>query len=391
MISRTIRPLLEKLFKQYPVVTLTGPRQSGKTTLCRTAFLDLPYVNLEAPDQRAFATEDPRGFLARFDSGVILDEIQHAPDLPSYIQVLVDEKKKNGLFLLTGSQQLLLNSRISQSLAGRTALLRLLPLSLEELHDREISTEQMIHSGFYPRIFEQGLSPTQMLADYFETYVERDVRQVLEIRNLLTFRSFLKLCAGRVGQLLNVSNLGDDAGVSHTTAREWLSVLEASFIVFRLPPLHANLRKRLTKAPKLYFYDVGLASYLLGIESADQVFSHPLRGNLFENLVVAETLKWHLNRGSSSQLHFYRDSSGFEIDLVQGNEARMLALEIKSARTTHTGFFDALRKFQELRISRDLQCALVYGGEDALERQGIRQIPARRVGEALTDLMSSPS
>ena len=308
MIEREITRRLTTLFQQYPFVTVTGPRQSGKTTLCRAAFPDLQYTNLEAPDQREFAESDPRGFLAQFSEGAIIDEVQHVPALLPYLQVIADEIGRNGLFVLTGSEQFRLSDAISQSLAGRTALLRLLPFSLAERQrtDASDAIDDIIYSGFYPRILDQGLDPWQALGDYFETYVERDVRRLGEIRNRSSFRLFVRLCAGRVGQLVNLSSLGSDAGVSHTTAREWFTVLETSYIIFRLPPFHANIRKRLVRSPKLYFYDVGLASYLIGIENAKQVVTHPLRGALFENLVVAEALKRRFNRGRQSNLSFFR-------------------------------------------------------------------------------------
>ena len=247
MIEREITPRLVALFKQYPFVTVTGPRQSGKTTLCRNVFPNLEYVNLEAPDQREFAESDPRAFLARLDDGAILDEIQRVPSLLSYLQVLADEKGRNSLFVLTGSEQFRLSDAIGQSLAGRTALLRLLPFSLAErqLTGASTAVDDILYSGFYPRIHDQGLDPRQALGDYFETYVERDVRQLGEIRNLSSFRRFVRLCAGRVGQLVNLASLGADAGVSHTTAREWLTVLEASYIVFQLEPFHTNLQEAL--------------------------------------------------------------------------------------------------------------------------------------------------
>ncbi len=288
VIERDITHRLTALFGQYPFVTVTGPRQSGKTTLCRAAFPDLQYANLEAPDQRDFAESDPRGLLAQLGEGAIIDEVQHVPELLSYLQVLADERGRSGQFVLTGSEQFRLSDAISQSLAGRTALLHLLPFSLAERGRAGASgaIDDIIYTGFYPRILDQGLEPRQALGDYFETYVERDVRRLGGIRNLSAFRRFVRLCAGRVGQILNLSSLGSDAGVSHTTAREWLTVLETSYVAFQLPPFHADIRKRLVKSPKLYFHDVGLASYLLGIESVQQVATHPLRGALFENIVV---------------------------------------------------------------------------------------------------------
>jgi predicted AAA+ superfamily ATPase len=305
-VVRLLHDPARALFAKYPVLTITGPRQAGKTTLCRDAFPDLAYVNLESPDRREFASGDPRGFLREVADGAILDEIQRAPELVSYIQEHVDEKRRNGLFVLTGSQQFRVTEAISQSLAGRTAILRLLPFTIAEAAAlrTDLDADGMLYTGFYPRIYDQTLDPTQALGDYFETYVERDVRQISEIRNLSGFRTFVKLCAGRVGQLLNLQGLGNDAGVSHTTAREWISVLEASYVVFLLPPLHANVSKRLIKASKLYFYDVGLAAYLLGIENEKQIFAHPLKGALFENLIVMEALKHRYNQGLRSNLRW---------------------------------------------------------------------------------------
>ena len=283
MVERTIEPILLDLSRRYPVVTITGPRQSGKTTLCRKAFPKLKYANLEAPDVRRFATEDPRGFLAAYSGGAILDEIQRVPELPSYIQEIIDAEKEPGRFILTGSQQFEVMNTISQSLAGRTALLKLLPFSLSELKQTQFpgNIDRLLLTGFYPRIHDQGLNPTQALGDYLETYVERDLRQLAAVKDLSLFERFLKLCAGRVGQLLNLQSLGNDAGVSHSTARAWLTLLEASYIVLLLQPWHANLSKRLIKSPKLYFHDVGLAAFLLGLENETQVGRDPLQGQPF--------------------------------------------------------------------------------------------------------------
>ncbi len=376
MIEREITPFLVGLFKQYPFVTLTGPRQSGKTTLSRAAFPDLDYVNLEAPDTREFAESDPRGFLARIGRGAILDEIQRVPDLLSYLQVRADELGRNSLFVLTGSEQFRLSDAINQSLAGRTALLRLLPFSLAERRQTGASDgiDDILYSGFYPRIHDRKLEPRQALGDYFETYVERDVRRIGEIRNLANFRRFVRLCAGRVGQLANLSSLGADAGVSHTTASHWLTVLEASYVVFRLPPFHANIRKRLVKAPKLYFYDVGLASNLIGIERAEQLSTHPLRGPLFENAVVAEVLKHRFNRGHRSNLSFFRDSRGLECDLLYENCNGMGAIEIKSGATIASDWFNSLN-----RVAKDLpdisDKVVVYGGSERQSRRDGEMVP----------------
>ena len=365
MITREITPCLVELFGKYPFVTVTGPRQSGKTTLCRAAFPHLQYANLEAPDLREFAESDPRGFLAQLGGGAILDEIQRVPILLSYLQVLADEQRENGLFVLTGSEQFRLSDAINQSLAGRTALLRLLPFSLDERRQTGASDriDDILYSGCYPRIHDQKLEPRQALGDYFETYVERDVRQIGEIRNLSNFRRFVRLCAGRVGQLANLSALGADAGVSHTTARHWLTVLEASYVVFLLPPFYANIRKRLVKSPKLYFYDVGLASYLIGIEHAGQLATHPLRGALFENAVIVEALKYRFNRGYRSNLSFFRDARGLECDLLYENGNGIGAIEIKSSATVASDDFNALNRIARVlpQISGKV---VVYGGAE---------------------------
>ena len=387
MIEREITGCLVALFEQHPFVTVTGPRQSGKTTLCRAAFPDLEYVNLEAPDRREFAQSDPRGFLSRLGEGAILDEIQRVPELLSYLQVLADEAQRNSLFVLTGSEQFRLSEAIGQSLAGRTALLRLLPFSIAELRQAGVSdgVDDVLYSGFYPRIHDQGLEPRQALGDYFETYVERDVRRIGEIRNLSSFRRFVRLCAGRAGQLANLTALGADAGVSHTTARHWLTILEASCIVFQLPPFFANIRKRLVKSPKLYFHDVGLASHLIGIEHAGQVATHPLRGALFENAVVVEALKHRFNRGRRSNLSFFRDTRGFECDLLYENGNGMGAIEIKSGATVASDWFDALDRIAGLLPRVGLR-AVVYGGAERQTRRNGEVVPLAAFGEILDRL-----
>lgn len=372
-VPRALLSPARDLFAKYPVLTLTGPRQSGKTTLCRQAFPDLPYVSLESPDRRDFATEDPRGFLATLNHGAILDEIQRAPDLVSYIQEVVDQSGRNGMFVITGSQQFRVTHAVNQSLAGRTGILRLLPFSIAEAEQLRPSmrSDAMLYTGFYPRIYDQDLEPTQALGDYFETYIERDLRQISEIRNLSGFRTFVKLCAGRVGQLLNMQSLGNDAGVSHTTIREWISVLEASYIVFLLPPFFGNVSKRLVKSPKLYFYDVGLAAFLLGIENEKQIHTHPLRGALFENLVVMEALKHRYNSGRRSNLHFYRESAGREVDLVYTLADRLIAIEVKSGATIATSHFKALEALTRLMPDRVQGRLLVYGGEEGQTRSEV--------------------
>ena len=385
MIERIIKPRLLALFRQYPFVTVTGPRQSGKTTLCRDAFPELKYVNLEAPDQREFAQQDPHGFLAETEDGCIIDEIQRVPALLSYLQVLADERRANGLYVLTGSQHFQLSDAISQSLAGRTALLRLLPFSMAELEGMDASDRlnDILHAGFYPRIYDQGLDPRQALGDYFETYVERDLRSIGEVRNLSLFQRFVRVCAGRVGNLLNLAALGADTGVSHTTARGWLSLLEASYIAFRLPPFFANLGKRLVKSPKLYFYDVGLAAYLIGIERPEQIATHPLRGALFENALVAEALKHRFNLGMRSNLSFFRDSRGLECDLLYGTDERMLAIEAKAGATVASDYFAALNRVAAL-LPGVAGKAVIYGGLTRQKRTAGDVAPLRELDGLLT-------
>ena len=384
VITRELTPRLVELFGKYPFVTVTGPRQSGKTTLCRAAFPHLEYANLEAPDLREFAESDPRGFLAQLGDGAILDEIQRVPILLSYLQVLADEQRRNGLFVLTGNEQFRLSDAISQSLAGRTALLCLLPFSLAERRQTGASNriDDILYSGCYPRIHDQKLEPRQALGDYFETYVERDVRQIGEIRNLSSFRRFVRLCAGCVGQLANLSALGADAGVSHTTARHWLTVLEASYVVFQLPPFYANIRKRLVKSPKLYFYDVGLASSLIGIEHAGQMATHPLRGALFENAVVVEALKYRFNRGYRSNLSFFRDARGLECDLLYENGNGIGAIEIESGATVASDDFNALNRVAQV-LPQISGKAVVYGGADRQSRRAGEVVPLAGLRAAL--------
>lgn len=389
MIEREITPRLTALFNQYPVVTVTGPRQSGKTTLCRAAFPHLQYLNLETPEVREFAESDPRGFLAQSSDGSIIDEVQNVPELLSYIQVDVDERGQNGLFVLTGSEQFRLSKAVSQSLAGRTALLRLLPFSMAERARAGVSmaSDDMIASGFYPRIVVKKLDPHQALGDYFETYVERDIRRSNEIRNISSFRRFVRLCAGRVGQLVNLSSLGADAGISHTTAREWLTILEASYIVFQLPPFHANIKKRLIKSPKFYFYDVGLASYLIGIESARQVSTHPLRGALFENVVVTEAVKHRYNRGRHPRFSFFRESNGLECDLLCETGRGISAIEIKSGATVSRDYFSSLNKVVEI-LPNIVSRTVVYGGGARNQRNDCAVVPLSGLG-AILDRMDA--
>ncbi len=388
MIDRTIEPVLKDLVTKYPVVTITGPRQSGKTTLCRKVFPQLPYENLEIPDVRQYALDDPRGFLNRYSEGVILDEIQRTPDLLSYIQGIVDDRQRPGQFILTGSQQFEVLNRISQSLAGRTALLKLLPLSLAEIHleNTPSAVDRLILSGLYPRIHDQRLNPTQTLGDYLATYVERDVRQIAAIKDLSLFEKFVRLCAGRVGHIVNLQSLANDAGVSHTTVRSWISILEAGFIIFLLPPWFRNISKRLVKSPKLYFCDVGLASYLLGLENEHHVNRDPLRGHLFENIAVIEAMKYRFNKGLRSNLSFYRDSGGNEVDLILEMGPDIFPVEIKAAETIMPGSLKGLRKFAGLMPELPWGSGLLYGGSDIQIRSDVRIYPLTKIHGMLASL-----
>jgi predicted AAA+ superfamily ATPase len=370
MILRDIQTSLVQASREYPVVTVTGPRQSGKTTLCRATFPERAYINLEAPDTRAFAQEDPRGFLATIPDGAILDEIQRVPDLPSYIQGIVDSDSFQGKFILTGSQQFELMSQVSQSLAGRTALLRLLPLSINELKNagRLPSLFSIMHSGFYPRIFQDVLDPTQMLSGYFSTYVERDLRQISVIHDLQKFERFVRLCAGRTGQLLNMNNLANDTGIAHSTARQWIDLLQASYIIFLLPPWFTNTRKRLVKSPKLYFYDVGLASWLLGIHQPDQIQRDPLFGALFENMIVIDRLKSRHNAARPVECYFYRDNVGNEVDLIEPHGSTVHAIEIKAGATINSDYFKALGRFKKAFPERFMDGTVIYGGKQSQKR-----------------------
>jgi len=381
--TRSLTPVLIERAQRYPVVTLTGPRQAGKTTVCRQAFAHLPYANLERPDTREFALADPSGFLAQFEHGAVLDEIQRVPALLSWIQARVDEHPGPGQFILTGSHNFdLMSGRMSdirQSLAGRTALLQLLPMSVNELLTAglRLPVEQLLFAGGYPRIHADALDPVVTLADYFATYVERDLRQLVELKNLDEFRRFVKLAAGRVGQLLNLHSLAADVGVSDHTAQAWISLLEASYVVRLVRPWFANLGKRLIKAPKLYFCDVGLAAWLIGITDVAQLATHPLRGSLFENLVVMEFVKHALNQGLAPALHFYRDSAGLEVDLLVEygvSPGQVGLVEIKAGRTFHGDWLQPMERLAGILGPQVARRMVVYGGAESYVRAGVQVV-----------------
>jgi predicted AAA+ superfamily ATPase len=385
-IRRQAETVLLERAKAYPVVTVLGPRQSGKTTLCRIAFPDKPYVNLEQPDVREFAQQDPQAFLTQYRDGAVLDEIQNVPSLLSWIQVLTDSDPRAGRFVLTGSHQLQLSAQLTQSLAGRAAVIELLPLSLSELISQNVSmptdgtVDQWMLQGGYPRIHAQQMSPEVMLSDYFATYVERDVRQLINLRHLREFGQCVRLLAGRTGQLLNQSSLGNEVGVSSNTITQWLSILEASFVVFTLAPWSANLGKRLVKSPKVYFYDVGLACWLLGIKTVEQLQYHPLRGALFENLVVLEVMKAQRNQGLREPLYFFRDSNGLEVDLLLERAEGLVLVEIKASQTVAAPLFKGLRTVSALLGERVKKQYLVYGGDALQERTGVQVLPFHMSG-----------
>jgi len=380
MIQREAETELKILAAQFKAVAIVGPRQSGKTTLVQKVFDGKPYVNLENPDMRRFAMEDPRGFLSNYPQGAILDEIQRVPELFSYLQQILDEHQANGMFILTGSNNFLLQESISQSLAGRVSYLFLLPLTISEIGGREKNADGIIFKGCYPALYNNATDASRFYANYIRTYVERDVRLIKNITDLYLFEKFLRLCAGRIGQLLNMSSLASEVGVDVKTISSWIGVLEASFIVFRLQPYHKSFNKRVVKMPKLYFYDTGLAVALLGIESTDQLAFHSSRGSLFENMVIVDFLKGRYNNGKLNNLFFWRDSKGNEIDLLlEGGDSR-LPVEIKSGQTISEDSFRGIRFWNKLTDTAGGY--LVYGGEATQRRSnGITVIPFNSIAD----------
>lgn len=370
MIKRELQDKLEKMVKKYPVVTLTGPRQSGKSTLLKYTFPDYNYVTVEDPDIRLFASEDPRGFLATYPDKTIIDEIQRVPELFSYIQGHVDKENREGMYLLAGSHNFLLMQHIGQSLAGRTAILRLLPFSHAEMQAANIlpeTVDEEIFKGSYPRIYDKDIEPDDFYPFYIQTYVERDVRMTKNIGDLSKFIRFIKLCTGRIGQLLNSSSLANECGIAVSTAQEWISLLEASYILYLLKPDHNNYAKRLVKSPKLYFYDTGLACSLLDIRDAKQLSTHFLRGGLFENLVVNEFIKKAFNTGKEPELTFWRDSTGNEVDLLNIVNGKQNAWEIKSGATFSSDYFKGIGKWAQLSGAPTEQLYAVYTGDKSMK------------------------
>jgi hypothetical protein len=384
MILRILGKKISEAAQKMPIVAVTGPRQSGKSTLVRTVFPEYYYANLEDIEQRKFASSDPKGFLQNIGNQVIIDEIQHVPDLLSYIQITVDREKIPGQFIISGSQNLLLMESVSQSLAGRVAIFNLLPFSLEEIKDTPFALpdyENYLLKGFYPRIYDLDLNPTDWLLDYIQTYVERDLRQVINISDLGAFRQFLEICAGRTGQLVNLSDIGNLVGISHPTVRKWLSVLQTSYIIHLLQPYHRNFNKRIVKTPKLYFYDTGLACALLNLRSVDDVNRHFAKGALFENFIIHEILKNHLNRNLRPSSYFWNAAGNHEIDLLFDKGGRLYPIEIKSGRTINSRFFDSLLYFQTLSGALPEESFLVYGGDEMQKRSIAQVLGWRHLGQ----------
>lgn len=389
MIRRHLEARLVQAADSYRVVSITGPRQSGKTTLVRQLFKDMRYVSLENPQEQEFALTDPQGFLSQFTERVILDEVQRVPKLFSYIQGIVDESKKKGQFILTGSQNFLLMEKVSQSLAGRCAVLHLLPFSQGELANMpmmdmdslgktipprikktpRVTLFELMFKGFYPPIYDQTLPPQDWLANYYRTYVERDVRQVLNLGDVETFARFVRLCAGRSGQLLNMSSLAVDSGISVPTVKRWLSLLQTSFLVYLLPSYHSNLKKRLVKSPKLYFYDTGLLCYLLRIRNVEELITHSARGAVFETFVISELFKNYYNHGREPDVYFWRDSVGHEVDVIIDNGPEQIPIEIKSGQTIVGEFFAGLEYWRSLPGQDNCRPILIYGGDESYFRK----------------------
>ena len=384
MLDRDAEQTIRTLLRGFPIVTLTGPRQSGKSTLAKALFTNLPYASLEDPDMRLAATEDPRSFLERFPDGAVLDEVQRCPDILSYLQTIVDTDGRMGRYILTGSQQFGLMSGITQSLAGRTAFVELLPFSIPELAQAgqlPQAADTMLLKGCYPPLYDRDVPPSAWFAAYVTAYVERDVRQILKIQELETFQRFVRLCAGRTAQLLNLSSLATECGITHNTAKSWISVLEASYLIFLLRPHHTNFNKRLVKMPKLYFYDVGLVSWLLGIRTPEQVETHPLRGNIFETFIVSELIKSRLNRGERPAFSFWRDSNGNEVDLIVERDNKLMPIEIKSGKTLSRDSLAGLEKWCALAGDMGMMPSLIYGGSEVYQHKGVRVLGWQQSGE----------
>lgn len=366
ILERTIKTKLTQLLNSFPVVTVTGCRQGGKSTLLKNLLPDYTYISLEDLDIRQIAKEDPRHFISLYPQKVILDEIQQVPELLSYLQTHIDSINESGMYVLTGSQNFLLMQSISQTLAGRTALLTLAPFSVEELRNAELlpyTTNEMLFTGSFPRIYDKHIEPSDFYPSYIKTYIERDVRMLRNITDYSAFTRFLKLCAGRCSQILNITALSEDAGITRKTAEAWLSVLETSYIIYMLKPYYKNFGKRIIKNPKLYFYDTGLVCSLLGLTNPQQIETFYMRGALFENFAVSELVKKRIFQGKSDELYFWRDSNGVEIDVIEEDEMELKAYEIKASETMNTAFFSNIKKVKEIAGLKNENTAVIYSGK----------------------------
>lgn len=384
MIQRKLSQQIIAAAEKMPIIAITGPRQSGKSTLIQQCFPQHKYFNLEDLELRDFAKSDPKGFLKNIENKAIIDEVQYAPDLLSYLQVITDREKIPGQFIISGSQNLLLMDKISQSLAGRVAIFNLLPFSLEEIQNTQyalLDYEDYLFKGFYPRIYDLDLNPTQWLLDYIKTYVERDLRQILNVGDLGTFHQFLEICAGRIGQLVNFSEIGNSIGISYQTVNKWLSVLQTSFIIYTLRPYHQNFNKRIVKSPKLYFYDTGLACALLNLRNTEDLNRHFAKGALFENFVINEITKNYLNRNLTPRCYIWNVSGSNEIDLLLDQGGRLLPIEIKSGRTINLQFFKSLQYFQSLSGALPDESYLIYGGDEIQQRSIANVLSWKRIDQ----------
>ena len=380
--KRNLEEAILNFCQQYPVITITGPRQSGKTTLCKKLFKDKLYISLEDPNNREFATTDPKTFLLQSKNGLVLDEIQRVPELMSYIQTIVDETGRPGSYILTGSQQFELMTNLTQSLAGRTAIIKLLPFAYDEIYkNKKPSIEEVLYQGFYPKILAQNLNPTTEIGFYVNTYIERDVRLISNVKNLKTFETFLKICAGRTGQVLNYQSISNEVGVDLNTVKNWLSILETSFILRIIPPYYKNLNKRLVKSPKLYFLDTGLVCYLLGIKKANQLTGHPLLGAIFETFVMSELFKNFYNKVENDNLYFYKDHRGIEVDVIFDEVTFINQLEIKLSKTINSSLFKGLDFLKTQEQYQVKQSYLVYGGEENIFRNNINVLSWRNISD----------
>lgn len=392
MINREVKNRILKHSREYPIIALIGPRQSGKTTLVKEIFPKKPYVNMEDAEIREFASSDPKGFLSQYDSGAIIDEAQKAPKLFSYLQLEVDEKKKNGLFILTGSQNFLLMENISQSLAGRVSIFKILPLSLKEINAVEnigSDADRLIFKGFYPRLYDKKTEISAYYANYIQTYVERDVRMIKNIGDLSRFKRFMILCASRTGQLLNVSSLASDCGINVHTASSWLAILEASFVIFLLQPHYENYSKRVVKMPKLYFFDTGLLCRLLGIQNVEQLQSHYLRGGIFEAFIISDILKYGYSNGVDLDIYFWRDKLGNEIDLLINSAGGKKLIEIKSSQTIVGDYFKGLNYYNNLVKSSKNKSFIIYGGNEEQQRTTAKVVGWQKLADKKCSIFSN--